>query len=113
MQHRFLNVEFKCRQCNQTHALLFDCITLQKRKRCGYYARDYVTLSVSDKPQTYASIEEVNSFNLKIRLFKVPIFRPLETCGTDLINYQPATIAKFGRMICIKAFLNKLEIFIF
>ncbi|KAI6177660.1 hypothetical protein M3Y97_00932200 [Aphelenchoides bicaudatus] len=56
-QHGHVVVDFKCYQCNHEYKMLYDCITLEKRARRGYYRKDCTLLDRSTTERTYEFVE--------------------------------------------------------
>ncbi|KAI1701476.1 hypothetical protein DdX_16088 [Ditylenchus destructor] len=56
--HRYVFVELECKTCNEGHTVIYDAITVMKRRRFGYYTNPLcVTLKVSSAERTYEFIE--------------------------------------------------------
>jgi hypothetical protein len=62
-QHRYVLVELNCKKCNEDHTVLYDAITIKKRRRFGCYTKQTcVALQASSAKQSYELIESVITF---------------------------------------------------
>ncbi|KAI1709577.1 hypothetical protein Ddc_13828 [Ditylenchus destructor] len=57
-QHRYVFVELECKKCNEGHTVLYDAITVMKRRRFGRYTNPFcTTLQVTSAERTHEFIE--------------------------------------------------------